>query len=66
MQSLADVIRYVPGALAHQGEGNRDEFILRGIGSVGQPVRRRDPDDAQVFRDLYNLDRVEVLRAQRE
>ena len=31
MRSLADVIRYVPGALAHQGEGNRDQFILRGV-----------------------------------
>lgn len=62
MQSLADVIRYVPGALAHQGEGNRDEFILRGIGTSANLYVDGVRDDAQVFRDLYNLERVEVLK----
>jgi catecholate siderophore receptor len=62
MQSLADVIRYVPGALAHQGEGNRDEFIFRGIGSSANLFVDGVRDDAQVFRDLYNLERVEVLK----
>jgi catecholate siderophore receptor len=62
MQSLADVIRYVPGALAHQGEGNRDEFIFRGIGSSANLFIDGIRDDAQVFRDLYNLERVEVLK----
>lgn len=62
MQSLADVVRYVPGALAHQGEGNRDEFIFRGIGSSANLYVDGIRDDAQVFRDLYNLERVEVLK----
>lgn len=62
MESLADVIRYVPGALAHQGEGNRDEFIFRGIGSSANLYVDGIRDDAQVFRDLYNLERVEVLK----
>ena len=62
MQSLADVIRYVPGALAHQGEGNRDEFIFRGIDSSANLYVDGIRDDAQVFRDLYNLERVEVLK----
>ena len=62
MQSLADVIRYVPGALAHQGEGNRDEFIFRGIGTSANLYVDGIRDDAQVFRDLYNLERVEVLK----
>jgi catecholate siderophore receptor len=62
MQSLADVIRYVPGALAHQGEGNRDEFILRGIGTSANLYVDGIRDDAQVFRDLYSLERVEVFK----
>ena len=62
MQSLADVIRYVPGAQAHQGEGNRDEFIFRGIGTSANLYVDGVRDDAQVFRDLYNLERVEVLK----
>ncbi len=62
MQSLADVIRYVPGATAHQGEGNRDQFILRGISTTADLYVDGIRDDAQVFRDLYNLERVEVLK----
>src|SRR4051812_28070155 len=30
MQSMGDVFRYVPGVLMHQGEGNRDQLVLRG------------------------------------
>ncbi|MDB5883327.1 MAG: TonB-dependent receptor [Ramlibacter sp.] len=62
MQSLSDAIRYVPGALTHQGEGNRDEFIFRGIDSSANLFVDGIRDDAQVFRDLYNLERVEVLK----
>src|SRR6185503_5261611 len=31
MSSLGDVVRYVPGITAHQGENNRDQVIMRGI-----------------------------------
>ena len=62
MRSLADVIRYVPGVLAHQGEGNRDQFILRGVSTSADLYVDGVRDDAQVFRDLYNLERVEVLK----
>src|SRR4051812_50169007 len=30
MESMGDVFRYVPGVLMHQGEGNRDQLIIRG------------------------------------
>ena len=62
MRSLADVIRYVPGASVHQGEGNRDQFILRGVSTTADLYVDGVRDDAQVFRDLYNLERVEVLK----
>jgi len=62
MQNMADAIRYVPGALAHQGEGNRDQFILRGMSAGADMYVDGIRDDAQVFRDLYNLERVEVLK----
>ena len=32
-QSLTDVTRYVPGVAIHQGEGNRDELVIRGVDS---------------------------------
>jgi len=32
-QNLTDVTRYVPGVAVHQGEGNRDELVIRGVDS---------------------------------
>ena len=30
-QNLTNVGRYVPGVAVHQGEGNRDELVIRGV-----------------------------------
>jgi len=30
MMSIGDVVRYVPGITAHQGENNRDQLVIRG------------------------------------
>jgi len=62
MQSMGDVFRYVPGALMHQGEGNRDQVVLRGNSTTADFFVDGVRDDAQVFRDIYNLERVEVLK----
>lgn len=62
MQSMGDAFRYVPGAASHQGEGNRDQVILRGISTTADFYLDGVRDDAQVIRDLYNLERVEVLK----
>jgi catecholate siderophore receptor len=62
MHSIADVVRYVPGVTSHQGEGNRDQLVLRGISTTADFYVDGVRDDAQVFRDLYNLERVEVLK----
>lgn len=62
MQSLGDVFRYVPGVLMHQGEGNRDQIVLRGNSTTADFYVDGVRDDAQVFRDLYNLERVEILK----
>ena len=32
-QGLTDVTRYVPSVAVHQGEGNRDELVIRGVDS---------------------------------
>jgi catecholate siderophore receptor len=62
MQSMSDVFRYVPGVLWHQGEGNRDQIVIRGTSTTADFYVDGVRDDAQVFRDLYNLERVEVLK----
>ncbi len=62
MLSLGDVVRYVPGITAHQGENNRDQIIFRGNSSSADFFLNGVRDDVQYYRDLYNLGRVEVLR----
>lgn len=62
MQSIADAVRYVPGVQAAQGEGNRDQLVLRGNQTTGDLFVDGLRDDIQTYRDLYNTDRIEVLK----
>lgn len=62
MQSMADVVRYVPGVQMAQGEGHRDAPILRGNTSTADFFVDGMRDDVQYLRDLYNVERVEVLK----
>ncbi len=62
MMSIGDVVRYIPGITAHQGENNRDQVIIRGNSSSADFFLNGVRDDVQYFRDLYNLDRVEALK----
>jgi catecholate siderophore receptor len=61
-QSVTDVTRYVPGVAVHQGEGNRDELVIRGVDSSANFFVNGFRDDVQIFRDLYNTQSMEVLR----
>jgi catecholate siderophore receptor len=62
MQSMADVVRYVPGVGIGQGEGNRDTPILRGNSTTADFFVDGVRDDVQYFRDLYNVERVEAVK----
>ena len=62
MQSMADVVRYVPGITMGQGEGHRDAPTIRGNSSTADFFADGVRDDAQYFRDLYNVERVEALK----
>src|SRR5262245_53015696 len=53
-QSLTEATRYVPGVAIHQGEGNRDELVIRGVDSSANFYVNGFRDDVQYFRDLYN------------
>ncbi|MET0675452.1 MAG: TonB-dependent siderophore receptor [Bradyrhizobium sp.] len=61
-QTLTDVTRYVPGVAIHQGEGNRDELVIRGVDSSANFYVNGFRDDVQYFRDLYNTQSIEVLK----
>lgn len=62
MQSMADVVRYVPGVVIAQGEGNRDTAVFRGNSSTGDFYIDGIRDDVQYFRDFYNIETVEALK----
>lgn len=61
-QALTDVTRYVPGVAIHQGEGNRDELVIRGVDSSANFFVNGFRDDIQYYRDLYNTQSIEVLK----
>jgi len=62
LRSVAELLYFVPGATPGTGEGNRDQFTLRGNTSTADFFIDGIRDDVQYFRDFYNVDRVEVLR----
>ena len=60
--SIADAVAYVPGVQSSQGENNRDTLVLRGNTETGDFFVDGVRDDVQTFRDLYNIERLEILR----
>ncbi|HEV2707792.1 MAG TPA: TonB-dependent siderophore receptor [Pyrinomonadaceae bacterium] len=62
LQSITDVVTYVPGISSHQGEGNRDQIVIRGNSTTADFYLDGVRDDVQYMRDLYNLERVEALK----
>ncbi|WP_435232595.1 TonB-dependent receptor [Methylobacterium sp. sgz302542] len=61
-QNLTEQLRYVPGVIPAQGENNRDEVVIRGQKSNADFFVNGVRDDVQYFRDLYNIQRIEVLK----
>jgi catecholate siderophore receptor len=60
--SMADLLRYVPGVVPAQGEGNRDTAVFRGNNTTGDFFVDGIRDDVQYYRDFYNIETVEVLK----
>ncbi len=62
ISNIGEAIRYVPGITLHQGENNRDQVIMRGNSTTADFFIDGARDDAQYFRDFYNIDRIEILK----
>lgn len=62
MQNIGDAVAYVPGVGMAQGEGNRETPVIRGSSSTGDFFLDGMRDDVQYYRDLYNIEQVEVLK----
>ncbi|THD50272.1 MAG: TonB-dependent siderophore receptor [Bradyrhizobium sp.] len=59
---ITELTRYVPGVAVHQGEGNRDELVIRGVDSSANFFVNGFRDDVQYYRDIYNTQSLEVLK----
>jgi catecholate siderophore receptor len=60
--SLNQALSYVPGVTVTGGEGNKDAVSIRGQNSSADFYRDGIRDDAEYYRDLYNIEAVEVLK----
>ena len=62
LQSITDVVTYVPGISSHQGENSRDQIVIRGNSTTADFYLNGVRDDVQYYRDLYNVEQVEALK----
>lgn len=62
IRALGDALRYVPGVSLETGEGHRDEIFIRGQETTADFYIDGLRDDAQYYRPLYNVARIEVLK----
>lgn len=61
MTGLAELARYIPGLAMGQGEGHRDAPVFRGNITTSDLFVDGIRDDLQYLRDLYNVERVDVI-----
>ena len=62
IQSTGEALRYVPGVAIAQGEGHRDEILIRGQRTNADFFTNGIRDDMRYYRDIYNVQRIEVLK----
>ncbi|AYR22483.1 TonB-dependent receptor [Herbaspirillum rubrisubalbicans] len=60
--SMQDVLKNVPGLGLSTGDGQRDQVFIRGFTAIGDQFVDGFRDDALYFRDLSNVDHVEVIK----
>jgi len=60
--TLNQALQYVPGVTVAQGEGQRDQLTIRGQPTTADFYTDGVRDDAEYYRDLYNIQAVEVLK----
>nr|WP_241664378.1 TonB-dependent siderophore receptor [Ningiella ruwaisensis] len=62
INSIGQIIDYLPGVNTSQGEGHRDAVVFRGVRSTADFFLDGNRDDVQYYRGLYNVEQVEILR----
>lgn len=60
--SLQDVLRNVPGVSLSSGDGQRDQVSIRGFTAIADQFVDGFRDDSLYFRDLSNVERIDVIK----
>jgi len=60
--TLGQALLYVPGIAVQQGENHRDQLTFRGQETTADFFVDGVRDDIETFRDLYNVQTIEVLK----
>ncbi len=60
--SIQDALQNVPGLSFSVGDGQRDQVTIRGFTGITDQFVDGVRDDALYFRDLSNVERIEVLK----
>lgn len=60
--SVQDVLQNAPGLSFSVGDGQRDQVTIRGFSAISDQFIDGVRDDALYFRDLSNIERIEVLK----
>ena len=60
--SIQDVMKNIPGVGLSTGDGQRDQVFIRGFTAIGDQFVDGFRDDALYFRDLSNVERLEVIK----
>jgi len=60
--SMQDVMKNVPGIGLSHGDGQRDQVTIRGFSAIADQFIDGMRDDALYFRDLSNVEQVEVIK----
>lgn len=60
--SLQDALKNVPGVSFSHGDGQRDQVTIRGFTAIADQYVDGFRDDGLYFRDLSNVERVEVVK----
>lgn len=60
--SIQDALKNVPGVGLSHGDGQRDQVTIRGFSAIADQFVDGFRDDALYFRDLSNVERIEVVK----
>ncbi|OWW21762.1 TonB-dependent receptor [Noviherbaspirillum denitrificans] len=61
-KSMQDVMKMVPGIGLSHGDGQRDQVTIRGFTAIADQFIDGLRDDAMYFRDLSNIEQVEIIK----